>query len=105
MHTTRALGKVRLLLFLFVGGRSILGSLSLCQTLLVFINATSSINEFLGAGVERVAHVADTDQKGVLGRTCLNYIAARATNFRFLIFRMYFSFHNKGRKEYQSLRE
>jgi hypothetical protein len=105
MHTTRALWKVWLLLFLFVRGCRILRSLSFCKALLVFIHPAGGINEFLRAGIKRVAHVADTNQKGVFGRTCLNDIAARTTNFRFLIFRMYFSFHNKGRKEYQSPRQ
>jgi hypothetical protein len=82
------------MLFLALGGRSSgLGGLGLRQALLEFINTTGGINELLGPGIERVAGVANTDQDGGLGRAGLNHVAASATDFRFLIFGMCFSFH------------
>ena len=90
--------EIQLLAFLFGGGgfglRG-LGGLRLGQALLEFVHAAGGVDELLRAGVERMARVANTDDDHRFGRTRLDHIAARATNFRILIFGMCLSFHNK----------
>jgi len=50
-----------LLLLLALGGGG-LGGLSLGHALLELVDAAGGIHKFLGARIERVAHVADPDQ-------------------------------------------
>ena len=52
--------------------------------------------EFLRAGVEGVAGVADADDDARFDRAGLDRVAAGATNFGFQIFRMNVRSHNKG---------
>jgi len=84
----RAFRKKRLFLFLFIRGGGVLGRLRLGQALLEFIHAASGIHELLRARIKRMADVADADQERILRGTGFDYIATRATNFRFLIFGM-----------------
>jgi hypothetical protein len=94
-------GGKTLLLFLFGagGGLRCLGGLRLGHPLLEFVHATGRIDKLLLAGVKGMADVANTDQKGCTGGTRLDDVAAGATNFRRIVFRMYVSFHNKGRSK------
>ena len=84
-----------LLLFPLGLGGSGLGGLCFGHALLEFINTAGGIDELLLAGEERMADVADADQNDRLGGAGLNHVAASATDFRFLIFRMNFSFHKR----------
>ena len=90
------------LLLLFLGGlEGGLGGQRLDGALLEFVHATGGIDEFLRAGVEGMAGVANADQKSRFGGAGLDDVAASATNFRVHIFRMYVNSHNKGCKSYQ----
>ena len=89
-------------LLLFLSGAGLgLGGLCLGHALLELVHAAGRINEFLRAGVEGMADVANTQEYDRLGGAGFDDIAASATNFRVHIFRMYISFHNKGAKTYQ----
>jgi hypothetical protein len=89
-------------LLLFLSGAGLgLGGLRLGHALLELVHAACRINEFLRAGVEGMADVANTEENDWFGGTGLDDVAAGATNFRVHIFRMYISFHNKGAKTYQ----
>lgn len=77
------------------GGDSSLSGLRLGHALLEFINASGGIDELLLAGVKRVAGVANTKDGRRFGRAGLDYIAAGATDFRFVILRVQVSFHIK----------
>jgi hypothetical protein len=96
--TMRAVKGDPLFSFLFLlAGRS-LSRLGFGQPLLVFVHTTGGIHEFLSPSVEWVASIADPDQNYGTSRLRFNHIAASATNFRILVFRMNFSFHKqKGR--------
>ena len=50
------------------------------------------------AGVERMAHVANADDDGLLGGARLDHVAAGATDFRVHIFRMNVRLHKKDGK-------
>ena len=89
-------------LLLFLPGAGLgLGGLRLGHALLELVHATGGIDEFLRAGIKRMAGVANAQQKHGSGGAGLDHIAAGAANFRLLIFRMYVSFHNKGPITYQ----
>src|SRR5581483_1131461 len=81
------IGKGTLLLFL-LGGSGGLGGLRLGHALLEFIHAAGGIDKFLGAGVKGMADVANTQQNDGFGGAGFDAVAAGATEFRFLIFRM-----------------
>src|SRR5438477_654721 len=85
-----------LLLFLFGFGGGGLGCVGFGHALLELVHATSGIDELLLAGIEGMADVANTDQNHRLGGAGLNHVAASATDFRFLIFRMNVSFHKNA---------
>src|SRR5436190_19654126 len=96
----RPCGRIKreqLLLFLPSGKRGLCG-LRLGQTLLEFVHATGGINELLLAGVKRVTNVANTNDNHRLSGTCLEYVTASATNFRFTILRMDVCFHKRPDK-------
>src|SRR4051812_28018595 len=95
--------KGKLSLLFLLGGRGSLGGLRLGHALLEFIHAAGRIHELLRARVERVAGVADAQQNGLSCGTGLDHVAASATDFRVLIFRMNVSFHNKGPITYQRM--
>jgi hypothetical protein len=82
-------------LFLGRGGGGLRGS-RFGGALLEFVHATGGVHEFLLAGVKWMAHVADTNDDGLLGGTRLDHVAAGATDFSVHIFRMNISFHKKG---------
>src|ERR1043166_3506955 len=87
-----------LLLFLFFRlGRLRRGRLG--HALLEFVHAPGRIDEFLLAGVEGMADVANTHQDDRLGRAGLEHIAASAPDFCVLIFRMDVSFHTKAQED------
>ena len=88
-------GVKRLLLFLFGFRSGGLSSLRLGHALLELVHASRRINEFLLTRKERMANVANTHQNDGLGGAGLNHVAARATDFRVLIFRMNVSFHKE----------
>ena len=83
------------LFFLFLGGGSCLGSLSLGHALLEFINTTCGIDKFLRTRVERMAGVAYTENGGRFDGAGLDDVATGATKFRFQILRMYVCFHKR----------
>jgi hypothetical protein len=70
---------------------------------LELVHSAGGIDEFLLAGVEGMAGVANTEENGVLGGAGLDHVAARATDFRCLILRMNVSFHKKGSRTYQPI--
>ena len=90
----RAVFLKQLFLFLLRRGSG-LGGLSFGHALLEFIHATCGIDEFLCAGVKRMAGIADADDHGRFDRASLDDIATGAANFRLQIFRMSINFHNK----------
>src|SRR5579884_2595465 len=92
--------KAMLLLFLFCGGGGLRG-LRLGHALLELVHATGRVHKLLRTGVERMANVANTEQNHRFGRAGLDHVAAGATDFRLLIFRVYVNFHNKGWITYQ----
>ncbi len=63
--------------------------------LLEFVHAAGGVHEFLRAGVEGMARVANADDDGLLGGTRLDHVAAGATDFRVHIFRMNVRLHKK----------
>ena len=85
----------RLDFFLLRRGGGGLRSLRLDEALLEFVHTAGGIHEFLRAGVERVAGIADADDDGGAGGAGLDHVAAGATDFRVSIFRMYVRLHNK----------
>ena len=90
----------RELLLLFLRGRrrsSLLGSLGLRHTLLEFVHASGGVHKLLRSRVERMAGVADTDEDGRASGTCMDHVAASATDLRFQILWMYISFHKARR--------
>jgi hypothetical protein len=93
--TMRAVKGDPLFLFLFLLAGRGLSRLGFRQALLVFVHTSGGIHEFLSPSVEWVASIADPDQNHGASRLRLNHIAASATDFRILVFRMNFSFHNK----------
>src|SRR5439155_5266012 len=72
-----------------------LGGLGLGHTLLEFIDASGRIDEFLLAGIEGMAHVANADNDHWLGGAGLDHVAAGATDFGFLIFGMDIGSHKR----------
>ena len=68
------------------------------HALLELIDAPGGIYKFLLASVEGVAHVANANDDYRLGGACLDHIAARATNLRIQVFRMYVNFHKRPEK-------
>lgn len=85
------------LFFLFLGGRQgSLGCLGLGQALLEFIDTACRIDEFLCAGVERMAHIANSNHNYRPGRAGFDAVPAGASYFRINIFRMYRLSHKKG---------
>src|SRR6266481_5111891 len=71
----------RLLFLLLDRGRG-LRCLRLDHPLLELVHSSSGIDEFLLAGVEGMARIADTDDNHRLGGAGLDDIAAGATDFR-----------------------
>jgi hypothetical protein len=96
------MGERELLLFL-LGRSGGLSGLRLGHALLEFIHAAGGIDEFLRAGIEGVAGIANAQQNDRLDGASFDHVAAGATDFRFLVFRMYICFHNKGRTTYQHM--
>jgi hypothetical protein len=81
-------------LLLFLSGRGGgLCSLGLHQPLLEFVHATGRIHELLLARVERMTGVANADDDHGPGGAGLDHAAARATDLRVHILRMYLFFH------------
>jgi hypothetical protein len=93
----RALSRKQLFL-LFLRGKRSLGGLRLRGALLELVHATGGIHELLLTSVKWMAHVTDTDDDGRPGGAGLDHVAARATDFRFLIFRMNVGFHKRPHK-------
>src|SRR5262245_14363659 len=87
---------------LLPGSSGGLRGLGLGHALLKFVDAAGGIDELLLTGVKRVADVANTNENHGLGGAGFDGIAAGAPDFRVLILRMNVSFHNKGRRTYQS---
>jgi hypothetical protein len=58
-------------------------------------NASRAVDEFLLAGIKRVAFVADIDMRAFDRGTRLDDIAARAGECHRVVFRMDFVFHNR----------
>ena len=81
-------------LFLGRGGGGLRGG-RFGGALLEFVHATGGVHEFLLAGVKWMAHVADTNDDGLLGGTRLDHVAAGATDFRVQILRMNVCFHKR----------
>jgi hypothetical protein len=90
-------GKALLLFLLAGGGRGGLGGLRLDHALLELVHSAGGIDKLLRARVEGMARVANAYHDDGPNRSSFDHIAAGATNFSGLIFRMYVSFHNKGR--------
>src|SRR5690242_4681559 len=88
-------GRKELLLLFLAGSRSGLGRVGFGHALLELIDAPGGIDELLHPGVEGMASIANPDQDYRLGGAGLDDVAAGATNLRFHILRMCFSFHNK----------
>jgi hypothetical protein len=84
--------------FLFLRGERLGGGLRLGGALLEFVHAAGGVHELLRAGVERMAHVANADDDGLLGGARLDHVAAGATDFRVHIFRMNVRLHKKDGK-------
>jgi hypothetical protein len=87
-----------LLALLFRGGIRGLGclrGLSFRHALLELVDAAGRIHKLLRTRVKRVARITDTHDYHGLGRTRLDHIAARATNFSILVFWMNINFHIK----------
>ena len=84
--------------FLFLRGVFGLRGEGFGGALLEFVHAAGGVHKLLLARVERVAHVADADDDGVLGGTGLDHVAAGATDLGVHIFRMNVRFHKKGGK-------
>jgi len=84
-------------LFLFLGGERLGGGGGLGGALLELVHAAGGVHELLLAGIERVAHVADADDDGLLGGTGLNHVATGATDLGVHIFRMNVRLHKIGR--------
>jgi hypothetical protein len=81
--------------FLLRRGGGGLRGLRLDEALLEFVDATGGIHKFLRAGVEGVAGIANADDDAGFGGTRLDHVAAGATDFRVIVFRMYVRIHNK----------
>ena len=94
-QTMRAAKMGEALLFLLLGRSGGLGSLGLGHSLLELVHSTGGIHELLLAGVKRMARIANADDDHGLRGSGLDYIAARATDFRVHIFRMYICFHKR----------
>ena len=87
----------QLLLLLFDSGCG-LGGLCLGHTLLEFVHAPCGIHKLLLAGIKWMAGIANAHDNNRLSRARLDYVAARAANFRFDIFRMNICFHKGAEK-------
>ena len=72
--------------------------LGLGEALLELVDATGGIDEFLHAGKERVADVADADDNAGFGGTGFDDVSAGTADLGILVFRMYIGSHKKGRK-------
>ena len=83
------------LLFLLLDRSRGLRCLRLDHPLLELVHSSGGIDEFLRAGVERMARIADTDDNHRLGGAGLDHVAAGATYFRVHIFGMYGFFHKR----------
>src|SRR5262249_2338371 len=81
--------------FLLRRRRGGLSGLRLQHALLEFIDAPGGIDELLRAGVKGMADVANAQQDHGPGGPGLDHVATGAADFRFLIFRMYVSFHQR----------
>jgi hypothetical protein len=75
-----------------------LRGLRLGEALLELVHAAGSVHEFLRAGIERMARIADTDDDGGFGGTRLDHVAAGATDFRVRIFWMDVRLHKRVAK-------
>jgi hypothetical protein len=84
----RADGKELLFFAGGFGGLSCLSGLGFDHALLEFVHAAGGVNEFLGAGVERVAEVAYTEHHVGLGGAGFDDVAAGAADFGLHVFRM-----------------
>jgi hypothetical protein len=85
--------------FLFLlRGEGFLSSLGLGGALLELVHATGGVHELLLARVKGMAHVANAHDNGGPGGTRLDYVAAGATDFRVVIFRMNVRSHKKDDK-------
>ncbi len=88
-------GKWLFLLFLAGFERGLRGS-RLGGALLELVHATRRVHELLLPRVERMAHVANTNDNRGLRGAGLDHVAAGATDFRFHILRMNVSFHKRA---------
>ncbi len=59
------------------------------------VHATGGVHELLLARVKGMANVANAHDDRAFGGARLNHVATGATNFRFVVFRMYFRSHKK----------
>jgi len=65
---------------------------------LELVHAAGGIDELLRAGVKRVAGIADADDDSGFGGARLDHVAASATDFRIIVFRMYVRLHKRPGK-------
>jgi hypothetical protein len=85
--------------FLFLlRGESFLGGQGLGGALLELVHAAGGIHEFLLARIKGMADVANAHDDGGAGGTRLDHVAAGATDFRVIIFRMNVRLHKKDDK-------
>src|SRR6185436_3124282 len=66
---------------------------------LELVHPAGSVHEFLLARIKRVARVANANEQLRLDRTCLDHVAAGATDFRLQVLRMNVRFHEKESPE------
>jgi hypothetical protein len=88
----------RLFLLFLRGVEGFFGGQGFGGALLEFVHAAGGIHKFLRAGVERMAGVADAHDDGGTGRAGLDHVAAGATDFRVIVFRMDVRLHKKDDK-------
>jgi hypothetical protein len=86
---------VQLNLLFLLGGKSFLGGLRLGGALLELVHAAGGVHELLLARVKGMAHVANAHDDGGPGGTRLDHVAAGATDFRVVIFRMNVRLHKR----------
>jgi hypothetical protein len=84
--------------FLLGRGGGGLRSLRLDEALLEFVHAPGGVHEFLPAGVKRMAGIADADDDAGFGGARLDHVAAGATDFRVVVFRMNVRLHKRAGK-------
>jgi hypothetical protein len=92
--------KIEPLSFLFLlRGEGFLGGLRLGGALLELVHAARGVHELLLSRVQGMAHIANAHNNGGPGGTRLDHVAAGATDFRVIIFRMNVRSHKKDNKD------